>query len=171
MRLSISHDDVATVGGRLVGPCTLELEARLVAALSDGSGAFNGTGWKWHDAFCFGVEIPMVGDFNGDGKDDLATFTRGGTGDVFVATSTGGAFVGTGWKWHDAFCFGSELPQVGDFNGDGKDDLATFTRGTGGDVFVATSTGGYFTGTGSKWHDSFCYGTDLPLVADLRLKG
>ena len=134
-------------------------------ALSNGNG-FDGTGWKWHDAFCFGSEIPLVGDFNGDGKDDIATFTRGTTGDVYVALSTGSGFVGTGWKWHDDFCFGSEIPLVGDFNGDGNDDIATFTRGTTGDVYVALSTGNGFSGTGWKWHDSFCFGSEIPLVGD-----
>ncbi|MGL4554520.1 MAG: FG-GAP repeat protein, partial [Gemmataceae bacterium] len=42
---------------------------------------------KWHDNFSFYNEVPLAGDFNGDGKTDLATFTRGGTGDVFVALS------------------------------------------------------------------------------------
>ncbi len=150
-------DDLAT--------CTRGSTGDVYVALSTGS-SFVGTGWKWHDNFCFGSEIPLVGDFNGDGKDDLATFTRGSTGDVYVALSNGSSFVGTGWKWHDWFCVGNEIPQVGDFNGDGKDDLATFTRGTTGDVYVALSNGGGFVGTGIKWHDSFCYGADLPLAAD-----
>ncbi len=57
---------------------------------------FVGNGVKWHDSFCFQNELPLVGDFNGDGKADIATFTRGATGDVFVALSTGAAFTGTG---------------------------------------------------------------------------
>ena len=133
--------------------------------LSTGSG-FSGTGWKWHDTFCFGPEIPLVGDFNGDKKDDLVTFTRGNTGDVYVALSTGSGFSGTGWRWHDTFCFGPEIPLVGDFNGDTKDDLATFTRGNTGDVYVALSTGSGFSGTAWRWHDSFCYGSETPLVGD-----
>ena len=134
-------------------------------ALSDGS-KFTGTGVKWHDNFCLGSEIPLVGDFNGDGKDDIATFTRGTAADVYVALSTGTSFSGTGVKWHDNFCVGSELPLTGDFNGDGKDDVATFTRGTNADVYVALSTGSAFSGTGSKWHDSFCYGTEIPVCGD-----
>ncbi|MGL4551648.1 MAG: FG-GAP repeat domain-containing protein, partial [Gemmataceae bacterium] len=139
-------------------------------ALSTGSG-FVGTGWKWHDNFCFYNEVPLVGDFNGDGRDDLATFTRGTTGDVFVATSTGSGFSGTGWKWHDNFCFGTEVPLVGDFTGDGKDDLATFTRGGTGDVFVAVSYGYTFAGTGWKWHDAFCFGSEVPRVGDFNGDG
>ncbi|MFN0016178.1 MAG: FG-GAP-like repeat-containing protein [Saprospiraceae bacterium] len=132
---------------------------------------FEGTGWKWHDRFCYGAEIPLKGDFNGDGMDDIATFTRGNTGDVYVALSDGSKFNGTGLKWHDAFCIGSEIPLVGDFNGDGKDDIATFTRGTAADVFVALSDGSKFNGTGLKWHDAFCMGSEIPLVGDFNGDG
>jgi surface antigen len=151
------RDDIATFTRGTTGD--------VYVALSTGSG-FNGTGWKWHDNFCFGAEIPLVGDFNADGRDDIATFTRGSTGDVYVALSTGSGFSGTGWKWHDNFCFGTETPLVGDFNGDNRDDVATFTRGSTGDVYVALSTGSGFNGTGWKWHDNFCFGTEIPLVGD-----
>jgi C1A family cysteine protease len=140
--------------------------ADVFVALSNGS-KFNGTGLKWHDSFCMGTEIPLVGDFNGDGKDDIATFTRGTAADVYVALSDGSKFNGTGVKWHDNFCLGSEIPLVGDFNGDGKDDIATFTRGTTGDVYVALSDGTKFNGTGVKWHDYFCVGTEIPLIGDV----
>ncbi|MFN8075712.1 MAG: trypsin-like serine protease [Kineosporiaceae bacterium] len=139
--------------------------ADVYVALSTGS-AFTGTSVKWHDWFAAGAEIPAVGDFNGDGRDDIATFTRGGTGDVYVALSTGSSFVGTSVKWHDSFAYGAEIPQVGDFNGDGKDDLAVFTRGGAGDVYVALSTGSSFVGTAVKWHDSFTYGSEFPAIGD-----
>ena len=42
----------------------------------------------------------------------------------YVALSNGHGFVGTGQKWHSNFCFGSNTPVVGDFNGDGRDDIA-----------------------------------------------
>jgi C1A family cysteine protease len=140
--------------------------ADVYVALSDGN-KFNGTSVKWHDSFCMGNEIPLTGDFNGDGKDDIATFTRGTSGDVYIALSDGAKFNGNGVKWHDNFCMGNEIPLVGDFNGDGKDDIATFTRGTTGDVYVALSDGSKFNGTGVKWHDSFCMGTEIPLVGDV----
>lgn len=134
-------------------------------ALSNGS-SFQGTSVKWHDNFCIGTEIPLVGDFNGDGKDDIATFSRGSNADVFVALSNGSSFIGTAVKWHDSFCYGNEIPLTGDFNGDKKCDIATFNRGTKGDVFVALSNGSSFIGSGLKWHDSFCYGTEIPVAAD-----
>ena len=103
------------------------------------------------------------GDFNGDGRDDVVTFTRGSSADVFVALSNGSRFVGTGVKWHDWFSINNEIPGTGDFNGDGKDDVVTFTRGSAADAFVARSTGSSFVGTGVKWHDWFGAGDEVPL--------
>ncbi|MFB9358359.1 FG-GAP repeat domain-containing protein, partial [Actinoplanes nipponensis] len=150
-------DDIATF--------TRGAAADVYVALSTGS-SFSGTGWKWHDFFAVGTEVPAVGDFNGDGKDDIATFTRGATADVYVALSTGSSFSGTGVKWHDYFAVGSELPSVGDFNGDGRDDIVTFTRGPAADVYVALSRGSYFAGTGVKWHDFFAVGAEIPGTGD-----
>src|SRR3954447_4990969 len=151
------RDDIATFTR---GPA-----ADVYVALSTGSW-FVGTGVKWHDYFAVGSETPLVGDFNGDGRDDIATFTRGAAADVYVAVSTGSSLVGTGVKWHDYFAVGSETPAVGDFNGDGRDDIATFTRGAAADVYVALSTGRSFAGTGVKWHDYFAAGSELATVGD-----
>ncbi|PRY20542.1 FG-GAP repeat domain-containing protein [Pseudosporangium ferrugineum] len=144
--------------------------ADVYVALSTGSG-FSGTGWKWHDYFAAGTETPLVGDFNGDGRDDIATFTRGAAADVYVALSTGSRFVGTGVKWHNYFAAGTETPAVGDFNGDGRDDIATFTRGSSADVYVALSTGHSFSGTGWKWHNYFAAGSEIPAVGDFNGDG
>ena len=144
--------------------------ADVYVALSTGS-SFSGTGVKWHDYFAVGSETPLVGDFNGDGRDDIATFTKGAAADVYVALSTGSSFAGTGVKWHDYFAAGSETPAVGDFNGDGRDDIATFTRGAAADVYVALSTGWSFSGTGVKWHNFFAVGSETPAVGDFNGDG
>ena len=111
-----------------------------------------------------------LGDFNGDGRDDIATFTRGTAADVFVALSTGTRFFGTGVNWNDWFAAGSELPGVGDVDNDGRDDIITFTGGTSADVYVARSTGSAF-GAGALWHDSVAPGSDVPGVGDFNGDG
>ncbi|MBE8525890.1 VCBS repeat-containing protein [Amycolatopsis sp. H6(2020)] len=138
-------------------------------ALSDGT-KLNGNGVLWHDYFAAYDEIPAVGDFNGDGKDDIATFVRGTAGDVYVALSDGTKF-GTSSAWHTDFGYNAELPYVGDFNGDGKDDIAVFTRGATGDVYVALSDGTKFVGSGVKWHDYFSVGGEVPAVGDFNGDG
>ena len=143
--------------------------ADVSVALSDGT-KFDGNGTLWHEYFAANNEIPTVGDFNGDGKDDIATFTLGTTGDVYVALSDGTKF-GPSAVWHTDFGYNAEMPYVGDFNGDGKDDIAVFTRGTTGDVYVATSDGTKFTGSGVKWHDSFAYNSEVPAIGDFNGDG
>ncbi len=129
-------------------------------------------GARWHDSFnpgqgwyvpststptTYTPYLPStgVGDFNGDGKDDIVAFTRHVDSDVFVALSDGSRFSPTVSKWHDFFANETEIPGVGDFNGDGKDDIVCFKPGANADVFVALSDGHEFNGTGQRWHDSF----------------
>ncbi|GAA2879299.1 hypothetical protein GCM10020220_081560 [Nonomuraea rubra] len=140
--------------------------ADVYVSLSDGT-RFVQQSWKWHDHFAVGEEIPAVGDFDGDGRDDLATFTGGTAADVYVSLSDGGAFVQRSWKWHDGFAAGDRLPGVGDVNGDGRADAIAFTRGDAADVHVATSDGGRFRADAVKWHDYFAAGTEWPRPSQL----
>ncbi|TDV56176.1 FG-GAP repeat domain-containing protein [Actinophytocola oryzae] len=136
-------------------------------ALSNGSSF--GPGLKWHDFFAPGSETPLTGDFNGDGKDDIVTFTHGSLNDVYVALSNGSSF-GPGLKWHDFFALSGEVPAVGDVNGDGLDDIVTFTRNSLADVYVALSNGSSF-GASAKWQDYFGLGGEYPGVGDVNGDG
>ena len=142
-----------------------------------------GAGGLWHDYFCVGSEECRVADVNGDGRADLVTFVRStrtgtGAGDVYVAISNGIEFApNPGAKWHDWFCLGDEVCELGDVNGDGKADLVTFVRSTktgagAGDVYVALSNGRGFTpNPGAKWHDNFCLGQEMCAVGDVNGDG
>jgi ligand-binding sensor domain-containing protein/signal transduction histidine kinase len=124
---------------------------------------------KWGSGVCFADEIPSVGDFNGDGKGDIISWTRGGSGDVWICLSTGNSF-GTRQKWAEEACTGEEIPGVGDFNGDGRDDIVSWTRGALGDAWVNLSTGHSF-GSNAKWQDWTCAGREIPAVADFNGDG
>lgn len=115
-------------------------------ALSNGNGSFNVTNNSLPDFAVWATQGAklVTGDFNADGKTDIALVGGPGWNTVPVAFSNGnGSFTSTN---RPAPNFASIAPTaaailVGDFNGDGKSDIAL----TGGDdwqtVPVAFSTG------------------------------
>ncbi|PGH46857.1 VCBS repeat-containing protein [Streptomyces sp. Ru87] len=149
------YDDIITF--------THDEAADVHVALNTGDGRF-GAAEVWHDFFGRTGEFPALGDVDGDGMDDLITFTQGAEGDVYVALSNGDGF-GASQVWHEHFAVGNEQPRVGDVDGDGFDDIVTFTQGDQGDVYVARSTGGGF-GASELWHEWFSPAGEFPYLGD-----
>ena len=101
-------------------------------------------------------QVEGVGDFNGDGKDDLLWRNSDGTIGTWSGQTTG-SFVANNatvqpvsTEWH--------IAAVGDFNGDGKDDIlwrhdngtiADWLANPGG-TFTANNAS--LTGIGNEWH-------------------
>ncbi|MFX0549391.1 NlpC/P60 family protein [Hathewaya histolytica] len=95
----------------------------------------------------------VCGDFNGDGKDDIAAFhDYGGGTKMHVWTSSGNNFNysngANGWwgvdRGYDANRITGRVVS-GDFNGDGKDDVASFHDYDGATkIHVWTSSGNNF---------------------------
>jgi hypothetical protein len=124
-------------------------------ALSSGT-SFSTAGWTGGAAFTAQTagmndlnKYPkMIGDFNGDGKDDVVGF---GHNYVTVGLSTGSSFSTS--TWTSGFTYGGsgseqrKYPRmVGDFNGDGKDDIISFGHDA---IAVGISTGSSF--SSSNW--------------------
>jgi len=112
-------------------------------AKSDGS-SFTSEKWgKWGSTAGW-VDV-QIGDFNGDGRDDVVG--RSASGDWWVAKSNGSGFVNERWGRWSAGATWINV-HVGDFNNDGNDDLVGRVKSTG-DWWVAKSTGSGF--VNEKW--------------------
>ncbi|WP_254519223.1 M57 family metalloprotease [Aquimarina sp. Aq78] len=114
--------------------------------LSTGSSFTNNGSWTGA-----GVDFSKggwhIGDYNGDGKDDIFRYRPGISGaEVFL--STGSSFTNNG-SWTGAGVdFSKGGWHIGDYNGDGKDDIFRYRPGiSGAEVFL--STGSSFTNNGS----------------------
>ena len=80
----------------------------------------------WHKDFAIDQE-PLIGDFNGDGRQDIMSFDPD-NGNIYVGLSTKFGFWSQGfdsqWLWKSDFCDSRDTLLVGDFDGDGRDDIA-----------------------------------------------
>ncbi|MGW8990049.1 FG-GAP-like repeat-containing protein [Streptomyces zhihengii] len=89
-----------------------------------------------------------TGDYNGDGRDDLAAWYRFDTGVTRLYTFIGkpsGSFSEPVAGWSDANWGSLERTSVhsGDFNGDGRDDIATwYDYGDGHDAVISFNPSG-----------------------------
>jgi hypothetical protein len=84
----------------------------------------------------------VVGDFNGDGRDDVFWYGPEAASDtIHYGTATRGQF-----SFASATVFGSYTPLAGDFDGDGRDDILWYGPGDAHDaMWFGNSTRSDFT--------------------------
>ena len=106
--------------------------------------------WQSDMRWCRSGQL-LIGDFNGDGRDDMMCHTK--MMKQISYADQYGRFTGTSWYKSMGWCThtGSEL-HLGDFNGNGRADM--LCHDTRGNQWVAFATcAGTFTG-GTDWHKS-----------------
>ncbi len=119
-------------------------------ALKWDSGSGN---WRWDSS------KPLAGDFNGDGNQDVAALYgyAGGTTKLWLFAGSGnGSLAAPQMKWDsgpNSWWWSQIMPLAGDFDNDGKSDIAAFYKYTGG-LLKIWSFGGSATGFAApqmKW--------------------
>jgi len=132
-------------GGVIVLAAVCALAMLDAVVLAEGSVYFTRTVWTREAGFVYEGQTWTTGDFNGDGKTDLATyFNSEGSWYCEVYVSTGLGFIRQTWARQQGDMSPEQQWFTGDFNGDGKTDFAKFFEYPEGqwtcDVHLSTGT-------------------------------
>ncbi len=111
--------------------------------LSNTNNTFSIQRWATRQGGYWDSQKWFVGDFNGDGKDDIGkVFNDGGSATTDIHYSNGFSFGISRAETRAGGFWESQKWIVGDYNGDGKDDLANvFNDGGFGSADIHYSTG------------------------------
>jgi hypothetical protein len=98
-----------------------------------------------------GGDVPVPGDYDGDGQTDLAVY-RPATGNWIIRYSQGGNISGTYYTSISKLWGGAsgDTPVPGDYDGDGKTDIAIF-RPSSGTWFILKSSTNFATNVAYSW--------------------
>lgn len=123
-------------------------------------------------AYSFGLrgDVPLVGDWDGDGRDDIGTYrVNGGAGPMYFLDEGPRGWTGaTAGERGYQFGLPGDVPIVGDWNGDGRDDFGVFRRNDprGPSYFLDEGARGWTGATAGERGYQFGLAGDVPLVGD-----
>ncbi len=142
---TLTYNDITCGVGNL---CNYQVRAINVAGIGAASSSSGATGsiqsqivYSSSTAINVqGVQLPLAGDFTGDGKSDILWYVPGsGTDTLFVSIGNGNFVGGPAVN-----ISGTYTPIVGDFNGDGGDDVLWYAPGTKSDSLWLSNLNGTF---------------------------
>jgi hypothetical protein len=107
---------------------------------------------QWGATFNTVADIPVPGDYDGDGKTDFSVF-RPGNGTWYVSNSS------NGYTIELQYGQSSDIQAQADYDGDGKTDMAIYRPSTGSWYITRSSTQ-------SSYNEPFGLSTDIPAPAD-----
>ena len=116
----------------------------------NGNGTWDGCAMDACFAFGTSGDVPLLRDYDGDGKADIAVY-RDGT--WYILRSSDGGVTAVGWGG-----MAQDIPVPADYDGDGKADIAVYRDGT---WYILRSSDGGATAVG--WGGM---AQDMPVPAD-----
>src|SRR5262245_41302759 len=142
----------AVVGGSIMNSCFRQVETgefsatditALTALYGASSDALRIERWATRQGGFWDAQQWVIGDFNGDGRLDMANvFNDGGLASIDVHLSTGASFGIARWATRQGGFWDQQKWIAGDFNGDGRADLANvFNDGGLASIDIHLSTG------------------------------
>ncbi len=122
--------------------------------------AWDGTGTDWYRIFGITGDMPVVGDWNNDGIDEVGVFRNG---EWYLDMNWNFAWDGTGTDWYRIFGITGDIPVVGDWNNDGIDEVGVFRNG---EWYLDMNRNFAWDGTGTDWYRIFGISGDIPIIGD-----
>jgi len=133
-------------------------DGRITDWLSTSNGGYAPNSAAFYTSISTDWQIVGVGDFNGDGKDDIMWRNADGRITNWLGAA-GGGFTDNVANAYNAVSLDWQVAGIGDFNGDHRDDI--LWRNSDGRVteWLSTSSGGYapnsanfYTSLSTDWH-------------------
>lgn len=117
-------------------------DGRITNWLGNGSGGFTSNAGNSLNGVSLDWQVVGIGDFNGDGRDDIMWRHADGRITNWLGTASGG-YADNVANAYNSVSLDWQVASIGDFNGDGRDDI--LWRNTDGRItdWLSTANGGY----------------------------
>jgi hypothetical protein len=127
---------------------------------SNGDGTFGELNGWWEGRWCSEEKARFhIGDFNGDGSDDLLCYDKTDGRWLTMMANGNGTFAPGGWSPAAICAVRDDIEiHVGDFNGNGRDDMLCHNKADGTELIAFAEANGSFPGTSRSWRSSWCNG-------------